>query len=302
MIIGMKCDVLPDMFRRILVGTDFSEASQSAIQTVLAFQQQVPEEITILHVDTRIHAHSNRHDCNCREQIVREIEHSIPPGNIGKVSIDVVKGASPAHELLSYAKAHHVDLIAIGSHHRNTLGEFLLGKAAQHVIRESTCPVLAVHEFSMMDRISFVPKKILMPTNFSFASGLALQLGEQMAEAFGAQVHFVHVMELPDLEGMHTQYWINELELAPSTGMNVNAILKTLCRQTMTRIPITLETLQGDPAEEILAYAQEHDIDLIVMGSHKSRAISRLVVGSVTSKIVSSASCPVITVSPSAIV
>jgi len=289
------------MFRRILVATDFSEASQSAIQTVLAFKQKIPAKITVLHVDTRIHVHSPHRDCACHDQLILEMKRSLPAGKIGDIEFDIVKGVSPAVEILDYSKKHKCDLIAIGSHHRNRIGDFLLGTAARQVIHESTCPVLAVHEFSLADRISFVPRRILIPTDFSYAASLAVQLGEQMAKVFGAQIHFIHVLELPALESIHSEHWIQQLNLPDSTGPKVDAILETLSGKTLTKIPTTLKTLQGKPSEEILAYATEQDMDIIVMGTHKSGTLQRLLIGSVTSTVVASAPCPVITVSPSTV-
>jgi nucleotide-binding universal stress UspA family protein len=56
--------------------------------------------------------------------------------------------------------------------------------------------------------------------------------------------------------------------------------------------------LLGDPAEEIVRYAHEHEVDLIVMGTHGREGVMRMVIGSVAETVVRRAPCPVLTVHP----
>ena len=53
------------------------------------------------------------------------------------------------------------------------------------------------------------------------------------------------------------------------------------------------ETVVGDPAREIVAYAEEHDVDHVIVGSHGRKGVSRVLLGSVAEKIVRRAPVPV---------
>jgi nucleotide-binding universal stress UspA family protein len=54
--------------------------------------------------------------------------------------------------------------------------------------------------------------------------------------------------------------------------------------------------LAGDPAEAIIRLAQTEDVDMIVMGTHGRRGLTRLLMGSVAEAVVRAAPCPVLTV------
>lgn len=61
---------------------------------------------------------------------------------------------------------------------------------------------------------------------------------------------------------------------------------------------ILLATAWGDPADEILKYADSHHVELVVCGTHGHRGVARLAMGSVAERVVHLASCPVLTVGP----
>jgi nucleotide-binding universal stress UspA family protein len=62
--------------------------------------------------------------------------------------------------------------------------------------------------------------------------------------------------------------------------------------------PVSRHTAVGRPFEEIVRFAKEHQIDLIVIGSHGRRGLSHLLLGSVAERVVRIAGCPVLTVRP----
>ena len=70
----------------------------------------------------------------------------------------VMTSGSPAFAIIDYAREHEIDLIIMGTHGRGTLGHFLMGSVAEHVVRTAPCPVLVVrpseHEFVLPDPVS----------------------------------------------------------------------------------------------------------------------------------------------------
>jgi nucleotide-binding universal stress UspA family protein len=60
-----------------------------------------------------------------------------------------------------------------------------------------------------------------------------------------------------------------------------------------TEVDVTLETIVGEPAEEIVSYAEEHDIDHVVVGSYGRGGISRVLLGSVAERVARRSAVPV---------
>jgi len=141
-------------------------------------------------------------------------------------------------------------------------------------------------------------KTVLVPTDFSDASESALRYGKAMAEAFGASLHVVHVME-----DLLAHAWAAEVYVASMPQLRDE--IEKESRQRLAallgddeRRAYRAETalLAGNPFLEIIRYAKAHDIDLIVMGTHGRGPIAHMLLGSVAEKVVRKSPCPVLTV------
>lgn len=128
----------------------------------------------------------------------------------------------------------------------------------------------------------FVIRQILFPTDFSEVSRRAGRTAADLARRFGARLHVLHVVPpatdpTPAPRGLEAAV----AELGP--GLEI--------------IPRTLSGLAG---RTIVAYAREHGIDLIVMGTHGRTGFSHALLGSVAESVVRRAPCRVLTVPPAA--
>ena len=139
-------------------------------------------------------------------------------------------------------------------------------------------------------------RKILVPTDFSDCSQAALEYGRHLAETFGASLHVLHVVQDP-----YTQPWAAEAFPAPLGDLLAQweeqarkRIFDTLTEGDRGRA--TIATQIGSPFFEIVRYAQEQHIDLIVLGTHGRGPIGHMLLGSVAEKVVRKAPCPVLTV------
>ena len=138
---------------------------------------------------------------------------------------------------------------------------------------------------------------ILVPTDFSDTAGAALKYGKALAEVFNASLHLLPVLEDP-LPG-----WKPEGHVASIPTIRVNMeedarlqMDKLLTEAERQRFHVQPVMTWGNPFVEIVRYAKNHEIDLIVMGTHGSGPIVHLLMGSVAEKVVRKASCPVLTV------
>ena len=141
-------------------------------------------------------------------------------------------------------------------------------------------------------------KRILVPTDFSDPSDVALRYGVGFAETFGAHLHLLHVVERP-IE----QQWAAELAMVAAIDVEAEARAKSdaalselLTKAERERFAARLVTVTGAPFAEIVRYARRENIDLIVMGTHGRAALAHLLIGSVAENVVRKAPCPVLTV------
>lgn len=141
-------------------------------------------------------------------------------------------------------------------------------------------------------------KTVLVPTDFSEASESALRYGKAMAEAFGASLHVVHVMEDLLAHAWAAEVYVSSMpqlrdEIEKESRQRLGALLAEDERQ---RLRVQTALLAGNPFIEIIRYAKSHDVDLIVMGTHGRGPIAHMLLGSVAEKVVRKSPCPVLTV------
>lgn len=139
-------------------------------------------------------------------------------------------------------------------------------------------------------------KTILVPSDFSECSDAALRYGLELARRFDAELHLLHVVQDPA-----TQPWAAEGLSLPL--FEVVDRWQAEARQRLANaVPVadahrvTVLVTLATPYQEILRYAGENAMDLIVMGTHGRGGVSHLLLGSIAEKMVRHAPCPVLTV------
>ena len=141
--------------------------------------------------------------------------------------------------------------------------------------------------------------RIVCPTDFSEASAHAIDLAVLLAGASGARIAAIHVAGAAFVP----------LEFGlPSGGVPGDAEIDALRAKTEARfsaasragIGVDVFVEAGSAADRILGLAGRLSADMIVMGTHGSSGFKRLVLGSVTERVLRQAPCPVLTVPPRA--
>jgi len=138
-------------------------------------------------------------------------------------------------------------------------------------------------------------ERILVPTDGSDATREAVQQAVDLAAEHGATIHALYVVNSASFAGLPMD----------SSWENVSAMLSeegTTALDDVTAIAegqgvdVERELSDGNPAREIVRYAEDENCDLVVMGTHGRGGIDRLLLGSVAEKVVRSSSVPVLTV------
>jgi nucleotide-binding universal stress UspA family protein len=139
-------------------------------------------------------------------------------------------------------------------------------------------------------------KTILVPSDFSECSDAAVRYGLELARRFDAKLHLLHVIRDPA-----TQPWAAE-GLSAAMLESVEQWQQRAGARLAASVPagdaarVTVEVPIAMPYQEILRYAADHAIDLIVMGTHGRSGVSHILLGSIAEKVVRRAPCPVLTV------
>jgi nucleotide-binding universal stress UspA family protein len=207
----------------------------------------------------------------------------------------VVEEGSPARQILSGVARHRADLIVMGTHGVSGFERLILGSVTEKVARTAACPVLTVPPRAQStSRLPF--RRILCPVDFSPASAATLNLALSLAQEAEAQLLLLHVLEWPigheppPLPSFNVaEYRVyREKEAAAELVKMVPADARDWCE------PST-HLVHGKPYEQVLAFAGDHDVDLIVIGVHGRSAIDVALFGSTTNQVIRGATCPVLT-------
>ena len=142
-------------------------------------------------------------------------------------------------------------------------------------------------------------KNILCPTDFSEFSLCALKYARSFAQEYEAKLHLIHVIDEA------YQYWMAAGPEGVPVGPPIEDLMKVAAKDmkdylnkhiTGSDCASSSEILVGRPFLEIITYAKEHDIDMIVIATHGRTGLEHLLIGSTAEKVVRKASCPVLTV------
>lgn len=140
-------------------------------------------------------------------------------------------------------------------------------------------------------------RRILFASDFSPASRPAFTKALELARVLKAELVVAHaVAPIVPVEGMYvTAVDWDALEKAVREAAQVE--LDRLARTARkTRVRVVTVLTRGYAADEILRTAKARKANLIVMGTHGRTGLSRLVMGSVATRVMIGASCPVLTV------
>jgi nucleotide-binding universal stress UspA family protein len=143
-------------------------------------------------------------------------------------------------------------------------------------------------------------KNVLYCTDFSEGSRAALPHAIDIAKRYGASLHIVHVYQDPahlaefEISSDIRMDWIR---VAQSLGAEMEKRLKEFCSEIMTEVKACqYRMLRGRPHTEIVAYARENKIDLIVLASHGLSGLEHALFGSTAERVLRESPCHVLVI------
>jgi nucleotide-binding universal stress UspA family protein len=143
-------------WNRICCAVDGSEPSQRALRAAAALAKRLEGSLTVLHVHdvpsvaltdvpavppaSRAALERDRQEARAILEAARAEAEAIAPG---RVSAELLHG-DPAWEVVKYGADHDCDVIVVGTHGRTGVRRLMMGSVAERILRDATCPVLAV--------------------------------------------------------------------------------------------------------------------------------------------------------------
>lgn len=140
-------------------------------------------------------------------------------------------------------------------------------------------------------------EKILFATDFSEGSAVALPYAIDIAKKYGARLYLVHVVyDVTKATGWYVPH-VAIGEIYDEIEKSAMAEIGKINADEMKGFgEVEQVVLKGTPYEEIIRFAEDKKIDLIVLGTHGRKGIDRMLFGSTAEQVLRNASCPVLSV------
>ncbi len=269
-------------FEKILVATDASPLSADAIKIAIAmcvksgahlypfnmvltnpeYEAMAPELVEKAAEDAKTHL----------ESIVAEAARH------GVVSTPVMRsGDRPDVEIVAAAEEINADLIVMGQQGRRGLARMMIGDATLRVIGAATCSVLSVPEGAVMWQ-----NRILLGTDGSRFADAAAVSAAKIAHCCVAPITVVSAL-VPS----HSKQRQQE---------GREAVERTITELKQDRLDAEGIALPGEADDVIINLAKEKGVDLIVVGTHGRTGFGKVLLGSVSERVIGKANCAVLVV------
>ena len=221
----------------------------------------------------------------------------------------VIEGNHPATQILWEAEQDPVLLmIAMTTHGRRGVLYWLFGSVAAEVVQVTPRPLLLLRpqesdsSFSMPNFNTTPYQNIVVPLDASAFAEQALDQASELASAMVATFHLVSIVPLPHVLPIHIHKENESQSLMRAVLHQSELERRTHYLERKAEyfkeqgLRVQTDVAPGHPAEEILRFSTQHQQTLLVMTTHGSSGLRRILLGSVAMKVVQEAHVPVLLV------
>jgi nucleotide-binding universal stress UspA family protein len=279
--------------KTILLATDLLPASQEAAHVAVQLAAAFGSRVTVLHVlepmphwPVALHEH--------REQVAQPLREFT--GRLATQKMEVaeplVAVGPPADTIVQKANEIDADLILIGAGELSRFERYSMGPVATAVIEHAPQPVLAVRPGGPAARF----QKILCAVDQSGPAARGLRNAIRLARAFGGELVVLTVVSAvtPEIAAAVTGRFADVQTKFEAQWQG--EFMKVLTDSDLSGIKVTKEVRHGQAHRQIIAAAEEHRADLIVMGATGRTGLARVLVGSTTRRVLEHLPCSLLTV------
>jgi nucleotide-binding universal stress UspA family protein len=272
----------------VLLALDDDKLADSAVAVTLALEERrgaTPSVLYVIEIGTSVpeaamvitSLDQELQDPRTRDQqtlAMRKTLH-LDRGAVAAWALTLAVG-NVARLVVEQAEGTGVRMIVLGLNRHGTTGRVLGRDTVRGVMEASSVPVLAVRP-----ELTGLPKRVVVPVDFSRASVRAAQLARSIVDEHGT-MHLLFVEPSKSQVRTESEEAFNQIHTR-----GVEAAFKQLVAELLPSVGVTINTVvrQGSPVTEITRLAEECDADLIAIGSQRHPFLDRLLLGSVARTI-----------------
>ena len=285
-------------FRRILAATDFSPASRPAVRAAAKLAASHRGVVWITHAVAPVYDAMGGLPRMYREmqsfvesEARRRLSRAVASVRKTGANVRPLELHGPAADAIrTAARVRRADLVVVGTHGRTGLPRLLLGSIASRIVATAPCPVLAVSRGRFSGRV----QRIVFGTDFSDASRRAWATAVSLAKSQAARLRIVHaVAPLAMAQGAAWAYAEAESAFVADARRRLEG-LRRAARRAGVRADAVVA--RGAAHEALVRESRGAKDVWIVVGTHGLTGARGALLGSVASRVVATAPCPVLTV------
>jgi len=277
-------DASPEAAWAAALGADLAERAGTSCHLVHAIRE-VGSALAFAELPERAAEFTAAQIAQAREQVMHGLWGVVPPTLVQDVTVRIGRPAVVLNDVVDEIGA---GLAVLGGKHHSVLGRWLAGSTGVDVARTALVPVLVTGS-------SRTPiRQVLAAVDVSPAAEATIATAERYAELLGAQLRVVSVLEplpiVPGAPSYHPAEYFNLLE--EDVTKRVWPLVTARGAERFVRY--------GAPVDVIMKEAAAWEADLVVVGSHGKSWVDRLLIGSVTERLLNQLPTSLLVVPPHA--
>lgn len=276
--------------KKILVPTDFSKSSITALEVAFDIAKKANSEIIVLHVVEEATSDSYSitgewHKDNWDDRIFtyrllekakKQLEKLVKEPRFSAVKLTgELRLGNPFHGMTTIIAQHKVDLVVMGTRGHTKLEELVIGTNTERVVRHSKCPVLTVHKRPATTEF----KNIVYATAMSRDEEVFSRIVKRTQQLYNSTIHLVRINTPGDFQR--------------------DRVVKDYMEKFAKKLQLKNYTVNvfNDISEEegIIYFSDSINADLIAMATHGRTGFAHVMAGSVAEDVVGHAKRPVLT-------
>jgi len=252
--------------RNIVVATDFSPASEFALDHAVSIARHYDSKILLVHaMATPQPQPGHEAEPRRKHESLAEAEQKLFAEAEKCAGIECERRllVGTALEVVDQIlMLDHIDLIVVGTHGTKGLRKLLIGSAADRIFHHVRCPVMVIGPSVRKEEITWGPKRILLVTDLQSREARAVEYAINLAAEHDARLALLHVTTPP--RPPYPQD--SEHEIAPYFQLRLRELISYRPRGDYPAD--LLVEFHEDPVAGIIAAANRHAIDLLVLSVH----------------------------------
>jgi len=280
----------------IVVGVDTSPAAAEAVRVGWAIADHVGAPCRLVHATPEAWTLPNTAYVSVGQpeilnDAVREAARTavretligdVPDAALDALDIRTGRGVTVLRDVAHELQA---GLVVLGGKHHTTLGRWVTGSTAHALLRSLDIPLLVTAHTPLPIR------RVLVSVDLSDAAGPTIRMAERFAAVFGAKLHAVHAVEpLPIIPDAPLQF--NDEDVYQRSDEHLERYVWPLIEYAGA----TRSVRRGTAADAVTAEVAERHADVVVLGSHGRGWVDRVLIGSVTERVLSALPCSILVV------